>query len=177
MTFHIETERLLIRPWETADRPSYERFVADSEMMRFIGHGRSWDAARIDAYFTRQTGFLATHGCCVGAVILKQSRELIGMGGIQPLDKLGIFEFAWLIWKAYWGQGLATEMARGCRDHAFKVMHLPKVGAVIDAPNIASIRVAEKLGMQCEGPRNANELAERYPSCEVMLYTLEIDQQ
>lgn len=176
MTFHIETERLLIRPWEPADRPSYERFVADDEMMRFIAHGRTWDAARIDAYFARQAGFLAAHGCCVGAVILKQNRELIGMGGIQPLDKLGLFEFAWLIWKSYWGQGLATEMARGCRDHAFKVMRLAKVAAVIDATNTASVRVAEKLGMQCQGPRNAHALTERYPDCEVLLYTLETDQ-
>jgi [ribosomal protein S5]-alanine N-acetyltransferase len=175
MTFRIETERLLIRPWETTDRPSYERFVADEEMMRFIAHGRTWDAARIDAYFTRQAGFLTAHSCCVGAVILKQNHELIGMGGIQPLDKLGIFEFAWLIWKTYWGQGLATEMAQGCRDHAFEVMRLTKVAAVIDMPNTASIRVAEKLGMHCQGSRNANDLAERYPACEVLLYTLDND--
>ncbi|MGH8372689.1 MAG: GNAT family N-acetyltransferase [Gammaproteobacteria bacterium] len=175
MTFRIETERLLIRPWEISDRPTYERFVADTEMMRFIAHGRVWDAARIDAYFARQAEFLATHGCCVGAVILKQNREIIGMGGIQPLDKLGMFEFAWLIWKAYWGQGFATEMARGCQEHAFRIMHLPKVAAVIDAPNVASIRVAQKLGMRCEGSRDAHELAERYPSCEVLLYTLDSD--
>lgn len=175
MNFHIETERLLIRPWQDSDLPSFAKFVTDAEMMHYISRGVTWDAARMDAYFERQRGFLARHGSCVGAVCLRESDVVIGMGGIQPLEKAGLFELAWLIWKDYWAQGLAGEMARGLRDHAFKVMALPRVVAVIDAANVASIRVAEKLAMRCEGLRDAHELAERYPSGEVMLYSVERD--
>jgi [ribosomal protein S5]-alanine N-acetyltransferase len=173
MPFPIETERLQIRPWAAPDRTTFERFVSDTEMMRYISHGRVWDEARIDGYFQRQAGFLATHGCCVGAVCLKRSGTVIGMGGIQPLEKAGLFELAWWIWKDHWGQGLATEMAGGCRDYAFRVMRLPRVVAVIDAPNIASIRVAEKLGMRCLGAHDPHELAERYAPGEILLYDLQ----
>ena len=48
MSFCIETPRLVVRPWETADRPAFERFVADTEMMRYMSHGRAWDQTRID---------------------------------------------------------------------------------------------------------------------------------
>lgn len=173
MPFSIETERLLIRPWQAGDHATFAGFVADAEMMRYISHGRTWDAARIDAYFERQAEFLAQHACCVGAVCLRRNGTAIGMGGIQPLEKAGLFELAWWIWKDYWGQGLASEMARGCADYAFKVMHLPRVVAVIDAPNVASIRVAEKLGMHCLGEHDPHELAERYTPGEIMLYELQ----
>jgi len=173
MSFHIETPRLRVRPWESADRPVFERFVADTEMMRYISHGLVWDQARIDAYFERQARNLAQYGCCVGAVVSRQSNAVIGMGGVQPLEQAGIFELAWWIWKDYWNRGLATEMARASRDYALKVMKLPQVVAIIDPPNLASIRVAEKLGMRNEGLRNAHHLAERYPDMEVTYYLLE----
>ena len=173
MTFRIETARLLVRPWKAADRPTFERFTADAEMMRYMSGGRAWDTARIDTWLTRQIRNLAQHGCCMGAAVLKQTDAVIGVGGIQPLEQAGVFEIGWWIWKDYWNQGLATEMARGFVEHAFNVMQRLKVVAIVDPPNRASIRVAEKLGMSYQGIRNAHELAERYPDMDLAYYVLE----
>ncbi|MGH8292399.1 MAG: GNAT family N-acetyltransferase [Gammaproteobacteria bacterium] len=173
MAFRIETARLRVRSWEAADRPAFERFAADAEMMRYINGGRGWDTTRIDGWLARQAQNLARHGCCMGAVVLKQTGEVIGVGGIQPLEQAGIFEIGWWIWKDYWNRGLATEMARGFVAYAFNIMQLPQVVALVDPPNLASIRVAEKLGMAYRGIRNAHELAERYPDIEVAGYVLE----
>ncbi|MGB9428873.1 MAG: GNAT family N-acetyltransferase [Gammaproteobacteria bacterium] len=173
MSFQIETPRLRVRPWRANDRPVFERFVADAEMMRYINGGRGWDTGRIDAWLARQTHNLARHGCCMGAVVLKETSAVAGVGGIQPLEKTGVFEIGWWIWKDYWNRGLATEMAWGFVGHAFGVMKLPQVVAIVDPPNLASIRVAEKLGMQYCGIRNAHDLAERHPDMEVAYYLLE----
>ena len=173
MPFRIESERLYIRPWEAGDRPALTRFVNDADMMRYISAGQAWDEARIDALFARQAGFLERYGCCVGPVVLKETGQVVGMGGIQPQDKSGFYEFAWWIWKDYWNRGLATEIARAMLRHAFEVMKLPRVVAVADVPNAASIRVMQKLGMRYEGVRNAHDLAERHPEVEVVLYMLE----
>lgn len=172
MNFRIETPRLFLRPWETADRPVFECFVADTEMMRFISRGRVWNQSGIDAYFNRQARNLACYECCVGAAVSREDNTIIGMGGIQPLERAGVFELAWWIWRDYWNRGLATEMAQACRDYAFKTLKLPEVLAIIDPANLASIRVAEKLGMRNEGTRNAHELAERCPSFEVLCFRL-----
>ncbi|MDE2091977.1 MAG: GNAT family N-acetyltransferase, partial [Gammaproteobacteria bacterium] len=59
------------------------------------------------------------------------------------------------------------------KEYAFKVLKLPLFVAIVDPPNRASIRVAEKLGMRYEGIRNAHELANRYPELEVAYYILE----
>ncbi|MDE2091063.1 MAG: GNAT family N-acetyltransferase, partial [Gammaproteobacteria bacterium] len=138
MSFRVETDRLLIRPWQPDERPVFERFVTDGEMIRYISHGRVWDKARVDAYFERQSRYLTEHGCCLGAAMLKENNEIIGSGGIQPLENAGVFEFGWSIWKDYWNQGLATEMALSLKEYAFKVLKLPLFVAIIDPPNRAS---------------------------------------
>ena len=52
--------------------------------------------------------------------------------------------------RSYWGRGYATEAAQAVRDYAFNRLRLPRLIAMIDPQNIASIRVAEKLGMYYE---------------------------
>jgi RimJ/RimL family protein N-acetyltransferase len=173
MRFRIETTRLLIRPWQPADRSVFSGFVRDAEMMRYISHGKAWDDSRIDAFFLRQEKHLIEHGCCVGAVLLKESGLIIGIAGIQPLDKAKTFEFAWWIWKDFWGRGFATEAAQALKVYALDVMHLPQVVAIADVPNRASSRVMEKIGMHYEGVRNAHDLAERHPDIDVVYYTLD----
>ena len=173
LPFRIESERLTIRPWEPADRPALKRFVNDADMMRYISFGRVWDDAHIDALLARQAGFLEQYGCCVGAVVLKETDQVVGVGGIQPQDKSRLYEFAWWIWKDYWNRGFATEIAQAMVRHAFGVMRLPQVVAIADVPNLASIRVMEKIGMRYEGRRNAHDLAERHPNVEVVFYLLD----
>jgi RimJ/RimL family protein N-acetyltransferase len=51
------------------------------------------------------------------------------------------------------GRGLATEAARAVLGHAFGALGLPRVHADVDAPNVASVRVLEKLGMVRVGER------------------------
>ena len=48
------------------------------------------------------------------------------------------------------GQGLTTEAVRAVVDRVFLDTQLGRVWARVDTPNIASIRVLEKLGMQRE---------------------------
>lgn len=50
-----------------------------------------------------------------------------------------------------WGRGLTTEAAMAVVKAAFDELELRKVCATTDAPNAASIRVLEKLGMRREG--------------------------
>jgi ribosomal-protein-alanine N-acetyltransferase len=171
MPFRIEGPRLFVRPWEPADRAVFmHKFVRDADMMLYINHGQPWPEEKVEAYFARQQKFLAEHGACVGAVVLKQSGEVIGGAGIQPQDLSGDFEFAWSIWKEHWNKGLATEAAQALKQHAFDVMRLPRVVAIADVPNLASIRIMQKIGMRFDKVVNARDLAARYPDVEVARY-------
>jgi len=53
--------------------------------------------------------------------------------------------------KEYWGRGIGTEAALACVDFARSDLKISKLVALIMPENIASIKLAEKLGMR-KGP-------------------------
>jgi [ribosomal protein S5]-alanine N-acetyltransferase len=169
MDFRLTTARLTIRPWEESDRAALERMVRDPEMMRFITRGRTWADEEVDELLARQARHLRNHGICFGAVVLAGTEQVIGMVGMQPHDD-GQFELGWWIWKAHWGMGYATEAAGAFIEHARNVMRLERLVAVIDPPNIASIKVAEKLGMQFECIKSARETISKRDDMPIAYY-------
>ena len=50
-----------------------------------------------------------------------------------------------------WGMGYATDATRVLVDHGFRALGLHRISATIGPDNAASIRMAERLGMVCEG--------------------------
>ena len=169
MAFFFPTPRLTVRPWRERDRPDLERMATDLDMMRYVT-GRAWPASQIDEFLARQQRHLRNHGVCFGAVELADRMQVVGVAGMQPLegdDFKGDFELGWWIWKDFWGQGLALEAVAPFVTHA-RNMGLKRVLAVIDPPNSASIRVAEKLGMHYEQTVSARETVatrENKPAC------------
>lgn len=171
---HIDTQRLRVRPWQDSDRPAFERMVADAEMMRHLTQGRTWRADEVDEFLARQARHLAGHGCCMGALVLTATDEVVGVAGIQPLDLPGEYELGWWVWKDHWGRGYATEAAQALVAHARDVMGLKRVVAVIDPPNTASVRVAEKVGMRFERIVSARETVARRDDIPVAIYALDL---
>lgn len=50
-----------------------------------------------------------------------------------------------------WGRGYATDAARTLTDYGFRELGLHRVSAAIGPDNVASLRMAERLGMTREG--------------------------
>ncbi|MGD8828199.1 MAG: GNAT family N-acetyltransferase [Gammaproteobacteria bacterium] len=170
--FRIDTARLVIRAWRPEDRPAMERWVADSEMMRYMSNGEPWPRERVDETLARQARNLEIHGACMGAVELRETGDAIGICGLQPHDIPGQFELGWWIWKDYWGRGLATEAARGAANWGFQIMALPYLVAIAHPDNVASIRVMEKIGMHFVRRGLGSEMVARLPDIDVVLYEL-----
>lgn len=169
----LETDRLIIRPWRSEDRPAIARMAGDAEMMRYVTRGQTWSDEAIDQMLERQHRHLARHGVCFGATELRSSGEVIGVVGMQQLDD-GEFELGWWIWKDHWGQGYATEAARVFVEYARDVMALKTLVAVIDPPNIASKVVAEKLGLRFECTRSACETISRREDEPIAFYRMRL---
>ena len=148
----VETERLVLRQFSLSDANAMRGVFGDAEVMRF-GDGvqpmqwvRDWLCHCLDAY-QQATG--------IGpwAVIEKLSVETIGYCGLfhfpdvcgQPEIEIG-YRFV----RAHWSRGYATEAALAVRDYGFNVLGISRLIAIIDPQNLASIRVAEKVGMRYE---------------------------
>lgn len=173
MSFCFTTARLTIRPWSESDRRALARMAMDKDMMRYITQGRPWGDAEMDEFLQRQARHVARHGISFGAVEEKTSAEVIGLAGMQPHDD-GQFELGWWVWKDHWGKGYATEAIRPFVEHAREVMELTRLVAIIDPPNQASKRVAEKIGMHFVCIKSARETIASREDIPVAYYAMSL---
>ncbi len=148
----VETDRLILRRFHLLDTQAMHRVFGDPDVMRY-GDGIQTEAWVRD--WLRQC--LETHypqwGFGPWAVVDKQRREALGYCGLfyfpdvcgQPEIEIG-----YRLARAFWGRGYATEAVLAVRDYGFDTLCLPRLIAMIDPHNTASIRVAEKAGIHYE---------------------------
>ena len=146
----LETERLRFRMLRESDFPTYEKWCANIEVMRYLG-GKTLD--RVSAW--RHLAFLIGHWALRGygyyAVEEKASANFIGRVGFTNQIGWPGFELGWTIAPEYQGRGYATEAARMLLRYAFEELDQPHVISLIHADNTPSRKVAEKLGERIEG--------------------------
>ncbi|MCB9422004.1 MAG: GNAT family N-acetyltransferase [Ardenticatenaceae bacterium] len=148
----LETRRLLLRHLEPDDLDQLFALYSDSDVRRYFPEGTlSYEETKEELEW-----FLNGHPqhpeLGLWATIHKETNQFIGRCGLLPWTINGRFEVevAYLLDKAYWGQGLGTEAAQAVKDYGFQVLKLPRLACLIDSENRASIKVAEKIGMVFE---------------------------
>ncbi|HEV7892347.1 MAG TPA: GNAT family N-acetyltransferase [Pyrinomonadaceae bacterium] len=148
----IETERLVLRRFTPEDAADNYRINTDAENMRFMG--RQPDSVEFERYHIRRhiANYYDRHGFGLWAAVLKENNQLIGRCGLlyQQIEDTQEVEVTYLIDRHYWGRGLATEAAREAVKLGFEKYKFPRIIAVINPENVASVRVAEKIGMEYE---------------------------
>jgi len=168
--FRLETDRLIIRPWNPDDRPAFTALTRDPEVMHYVHRGLPYSEDEVDEWFTRQARQLAEHDLCMGAVIEKSSGRFIGLAGTQPLGTTGELEIGWILARDAWGHGYATEAGSAAMRHVLETLARPRVVAIIDPDNEPSKRVAARLGMKYEARYSGTQLGHRNPEIVVDLF-------
>jgi ribosomal-protein-alanine N-acetyltransferase len=149
--FLLKTERLLLRLIEFGDAAALMNIFGDAEVMRF-GDGvqpREW----VEGWIQTCLESYAVHGFGPYAVAEQSSGEVIGYCGLYYFPDVSgkpEVEIGYRLRRSAWGQGYAVEAARAVRDFAFEQLDIQRLIAIIDPANVASIRVAEKIGMHYE---------------------------
>ena len=69
---------------------------------------------------------------------------------VQEVEGKNDVEIGYLFLRKFWGRGLATEAATAARDHGFNTLGYERLVSLIDPGNLASRRVAEKVGLTLE---------------------------
>ena len=87
------------------------------------------------------------------AVVLKDTDRLIGQAGLMKSDLNGetVVELGYIFDNTVWGQGHAMEAVRACIDLAFNEFGVDRLYVTIRPENVASVKLAEKLGMRKTG--------------------------
>lgn len=146
----METDRLILRHFAMDDLDDLYRIYAQPGTMRYIGSGQMPDYSKVKDWLHRHIcEVVPSRGYGLYATVHKESGRLIGRCGLitQEVDGVEELEVGYLIDRDYRGRGLATEAARALRDFAFRREPVDRVVSLIQSPNLASRRVAEKNGM------------------------------
>jgi hypothetical protein len=147
-----ETPRLVLRQFHRDDGEAMDAVFGDADVMQYGDGPKSSDWVR--AWITRWIDErYPAWGFGSWAVVDKVRNTLIGYCGLSRFPgrcAADEAEIGFRLARAHWGRGFATEAARAACGHAFDTLGLPRIVALIDPANLASIRVAEKVGLMYE---------------------------
>jgi RimJ/RimL family protein N-acetyltransferase len=162
----LDTARLVLRPWHDDDLDGYAAMCADAAVMRHMGDGSTLDRADAWRQMAMFVGHWQLRGYGMWAVEERDTGRFIGRVGLHRPEGWPGLEVGWMLARHTWGRGYATEAGRASLEHAWNVVGADHVISVIAPDNVASVRVAERLGEKPEGTHDLNGL-------EVLLYGID----
>ena len=146
----VETQRLVLRPFEPADHARYAAICADPDVMRYIGAGGANTPEVTWRSMSAMLGHWEMLGYGLWAVELPGT-GVIGHCGFIDVPGWPGFELGYLLGRDWWGQGFAREAASAALDVAYGTLGRDRVISLIRPPNEPSIRLVKSLGAAQEG--------------------------
>ena len=146
----LRTSRLLLRvPSVADDRAIFEGYATDPDVTRYL-RWRPHASLADTIAFLHQTIAAIETGAEAQWVIEPYALERpIGMIGFRLAGHAA--ELGYVLERAWWGRGYATEAAKAVVDWAVAEPGIYRAWAVCDVEHQASARVLEKVGMEREG--------------------------
>jgi RimJ/RimL family protein N-acetyltransferase len=143
----FETPRLLLRPRSLADTEACLAMDHEPEVTRFVD-GPWSDPTEHRAFIEERSCGPYAEGLGYWTILRRADDAFIGWVLLIPCDAVGPdIEIGWRLRPQVWGQGYATEAALPLVRHGFETLELDEIIAEVDEHNLASRRVAAKLGM------------------------------
>ena len=154
MPFELSTPRLSLRPARSDDLAAVHRLWTSPAVRRFLFDGRVLGEDEVRDFLARSDESFRSRGYGLWLGFEREDPALAAFAALlAPADPSEPPSLIYGVRPAGNGRGLATEAARAVLAHAFGALALPRVHADVDAPNAASVRVLEKLGMVRAGER------------------------
>ena len=138
----LNSNRLIISSWETQHAAAFFELSQDAGFNLFP----------ITIY--RQANLAAAREWILSSktkwgVWEKQTGALLGIGGLTPwqLEAEELIDLTYRLRESAWGKGYGLELARALVRYGFTEMGLQQITATITPDNLASKKIAAKLGM------------------------------
>ena len=171
----LQTERLHLRRWRADDVEPFAAMNADPRVMEFFPSTQSRDTSA--AAVARWQARIEERGWGLWAAELRRSGEFIGFVGLEvptaAVQCSPCVEVGWRLAFAHWGQGFATEGAKGALGIGFEQLGLDEIVSFTAVGNRRSRAVMERLGMtESEGTFEHPSVPPGSPVREHCLYRL-----
>jgi len=147
MDVRLETDRLLLRPFQSGDEEGVLEFASNPLVQQYTGDiiRTSLEEIRDVIQNIWQSDY-QKYGYGRFAVIHKADNKIIGFNGIKYLPEIDETDLGYRFLPEYWNKGIATESSKPILDFAFNDRKLDKVIGFVETENPASATVLKKLG-------------------------------
>lgn len=147
-TWQLLTDRLKLRPYRAADVAAMFRVFGDPEVMRYSMSGADPSVEATQARIRKLMDHQEQFGFSLWVVEDRATGEIFGDCGLKQLEEGPEIEVGYRLARPYWGRGYATEAAAASVRYGFETLGLARIAAVVEPPNVASLRVLEKVGLK-----------------------------
>jgi RimJ/RimL family protein N-acetyltransferase len=158
MSVRLETERLVLRFAKPDDADGLAEYLTDPEVMRYLG-GATVPREDVPSVMERWLHRWEATGFGHFVIERREDRRVLGRAGvlvwdtrdwrhgtITEADEHAQPELGWALAREHWRYGYATEAARAVRKWARHDRGVQRLISLINADNVRSQRVAERLG-------------------------------
>lgn len=144
--FALHTARLTLTPLGTQYLDTVNAYAMDAENTKYMIHLPNGSADETLAFLRSvEAEWDLEQPTSYEFAILYRGRHI---GAASIYLENGVGELGWIVQRAYWRNGFATEAAQAIVDHFAAHFDVRHFIAHCDAENTASYRIMEKLGMR-----------------------------
>ena len=152
MNFSIETERLLLRPFEKSDAPALFDMDKNPNVHNYLWKKPIVAIEEVHAYIEKVQKQYKENNIGRFSTIIKETGELIGWTGIKFVNdhvengKTNFYDYGYRLNEKFWNKGYATEASKAWLNYGFNQMKIQEMNAYTHAENGASNHVLQKVG-------------------------------
>ena len=143
----LTTERLILRLFTMNDIEDLFAITNETDIFRYFPTKTGWTIEKTERSIFHQIQHWDKYGYGQMAVTLADSGQLMGWCGLEFLPETNETEVGYLLSKAFWGKGYATEAAKESVKFGVENVGLKEIIGLTDPENIASQKVLQKCGM------------------------------
>jgi ribosomal-protein-alanine N-acetyltransferase len=143
----IQTGRLTLRGLQPGDAGRLLEIFQTEGMLRYFPGPGTAGPERIERFITRQQEHWQKYGYGNWGIVPPGEEQVAGWVGLQFVPELDETEVGFMVDKALWGRGYATEAGRASLRFGFEHFDLEHIIALVHPENLASRRVIEKCGL------------------------------
>lgn len=145
--WQLLTQRLRLRPYRLDDAELMFAVFGDAEVMRYSMSGADPTVAATRDRIRKLMDHEANFGFSLWVVEERATGEILGDCGLKQLEDGPEIEVGYRFAQNQWGKGYAAEAAAACVRYGFETLGLERIVAVVEPPNVASLRVLDKIGL------------------------------
>ena len=161
----IETKHLYLRKFQKEDARFAISIWNNPEMGEYLPDEAMEEID--EAYLKEIEELSEDEVCCYMIAEFKDTHERIGTCSFIPSEDSKVYDIAYCVHKKYWGNGYATEMAKGIVDYA-KKHGANKVTARVNKDNVRSNTIVRKIGFEVIGEKHCKKRGTELEFCDYL---------